>query len=171
MRNFIVGLMAFILTLFPGCTPVRSAYQQITNNTNVAAPIIIDAIKERDIDALETIMCNNIKENVEDLPEKIGELIDAIDGEIIESSWEDRGGSYQASDGEGKIIVQAGLDIYFTTTEGTYVVAVWWETVNTFKPEETGIRNIALCDPDLAFTDNYVLAKISATEGISEWHD
>ena len=159
------------LTLFPKGSGSLSSYQQRPTHSVIGAEKIASAIEEGDIAALEALMCLNIKENVEDLPDKIGELMDAIEGDINEITWKSGGGSYFERHEKGRQIVQAGVDISITTTEGTYLVAVWWETVNTFKPEETGIRNIALCDPDLSLTDGYLLVRISATEGIGEWHD
>ncbi|NLO45820.1 MAG: DUF5104 domain-containing protein [Clostridiales bacterium] len=169
--KIVIGIVAFLLTLFPNSTGLLSLHQQQTNHSFIGAEKIASAIETGDVAALESLMCLNIKENVEDLPGKVGELMDAIEGEIVESTWKSGGGSYFERREKGRQIVQAGVDIYITTTEGTYLVAVWWEAVNTFKPEETGIRNIALCDPELSVTDGYVLVRISATEGIGEWHD
>lgn len=166
MAKFLISLLAFLLMLFPHSTSLLSISQQITNNPNVVAPKMVNAIETRDIAALEALMCLNIKQNVKNLPAKIGELIDSIDGDIIDTSWKDSGGSYEENRENGKTILQVGMEIFITTTTGTYVVGVWWEGINTFQPEETGIRNIALLNPD-----GNKLIGIRATEGVGSWHE
>lgn len=167
MTKFLISLLAFLLFLFPHSTSLLSINQQLTNSTNVAAPKIMNAIETGDVAALEALMCLNIKQNVKNLPEKINELLDAIDGEIIEASWVHSGGSYSGNRENGKTINQSGVDVLITTTTGTYVVGVWWETINTFQPEETGIRSIGLAQTNPLKT----LAILRATEGVESWHD
>lgn len=163
--KFLIGLMAFLLMLFPNSGSLQYNYLVQTNNTNIAAPKIINAIKEKDIDALEALMCQNIKNNVNNLPEEIGKLMDAIDGEIIDSSWK-AVGNYNENRGNGKAILQVDLDIYLTTSEANYKLLIVWETANSFAKEEAGIRAIVLLIPH-----GSTLADIRATEGIGEWHD
>ncbi len=168
MKSFIIGLLAFLLTFFPNCNPLYYEYLQLTNHTDVAAPKIIEAVKERDIDALEAMMCLNIKQNTENLPEKIGELLDSIDGSIIEITYKPSGYSYIGNEQDGRSLIQAGMvfNIKTSTSDGTYDLGCIWETANNFEPKETGIRTMGLLDPN-----GFVLAKISATEGIGEMHD
>jgi len=163
--KFVIWLTAFLLMLFPNSGSLQFNYLVQTNHTNIAAPKIISAIKEKDVDALEALMCQNIKDNVDDLPGEISSLMDSIDGEIINSSWK-AVGNYDANHGEDGAILQVVLDIYLTTSTTTYFLGVTWETANSFAKEEAGIRNIGLLD-----IDNNLLARIYATEGIFEWHD
>jgi predicted small lipoprotein YifL len=135
------------------------------NHSDIAAPKIINAIKEKDVDALEALMCRNIKENVNNLPEEIKKLMNAIDGEIINSSWKNVG-NYDAKHGDDGAILQVLVDIYLTTTEGDFKLLLTWETANTFAKEEAGIRAVTLLIPH-----GSTLADIRATEGIGEWHD
>ncbi|MEI6578839.1 MAG: DUF5104 domain-containing protein [Eubacteriales bacterium] len=162
--KFYIGLMAFLLMLFPNSGSLQFNYLVQTNSTDIAAPKIISAIKEKDVDALEALMCQNIKENVNNLPEEISKLMDSIDGEIINSSWKNTG-NYNENRGNGKAILQVNLDIYLTTSTSTYYLGIMWETANSFAKEEAGIRGIGL------MVDGRILAKINATEGIGEWHD
>jgi|GEM_PF-4304124 len=74
---------------------------QRTNHRDIAAPKIINAIQLKDVDALEALMCKNIKDNTEDLRGKIDELINAVEGEIISSEWKSMG-SYSSSRADGK---------------------------------------------------------------------
>jgi len=163
--KFYILLMAFLLMLFPNNGSLQYNHLVQTNSTDIAAPKIISAIKAKDVDALEALMCKNIKVNVNDLPGQIGKLMNSIKGEIINSSWE-AVGNYEANHGDGRAILQVVLDIHLTTSTGTYYLGVTWETANSFAKEEVGIRNIGLLD-----SNNNLLAKISATEGIGSWHD
>ena len=163
--KFLIGLMAFLLMLFPNSASLQYNYLIQTNSTDIAAPKIISAIKAKDVDALEELMCQNIKENVSDLPEKIGELMEAINGEIIDSSWKNMG-NYSENRGDGGAILQVDLGIYLTTSEANYKLLIVWETANSFAKEEAGIRAIVLLIPH-----GSTLADIRATEGIGEWHD
>ena len=166
ISKIIIALTAFLMLLFPNSGTLQYNHLIRTNGANFAAPAIINAIKEKDVDALEALMCQNIKDNVNDLPEEIRELMDAIDGEITDSSWRTVG-SYDAKHGADGAILQVIIAIYITTSSDTYHVGITWETANSFAKEEVGIRNIGLLDVD----NNLLLAKISATEGIGEWHD
>jgi len=163
--KIITGILALLLWLFPNWGNNQLQYLIRTNNTNIAAPKIISAIKEKDVAALEALMCKNIKDNEDDLQGKISALINAIDGEITSSSWRTQG-SYQENAYGGKQIVQSGIDIFLTTPAGTYYFGIMWETANNFAVEEVGIRSIGLIDP----SDNIVII-IRATEGVGEWHD
>jgi len=141
-------------------------YLQRTNHTDIAAPKIISAFETKGVAALESLMCQNIKDNVPDLPGKIGKMMNAIEGEITKSSWKTPG-SYQERNANGSSIIQVNLDIYLTTTTGNYTLLLMWETANNFAPEEVGIRAISLLPSDSIS----VLAEIKATNGIGEWHN
>lgn len=167
MTKIIISIVSILLIFFPNNKALISYNQQITYNSAIGAERIIEAFKNEDVDALEELMCNNIKDNVNNLPDKIQELFDAIDGEIIEATYESRGGSYSGSNPKKGSITQSGVSIYITTSVGRYDIGFWWETVNTYKPEETGIRSIAIIVPDTL----ELLGKISATDGIGNWHD
>jgi len=126
----------------------------------------MDAIETRNIDALEAMMCLNIKQNVTDLRSEIDALIDAIDGKVTEYDWKIEGGGYSGSR-SGKRIVQDNWGIYFKTPVKNYRLLVYWEVANNFSPGETGIRRIRL----VSETDDVLLNLISATEGVNDWHD
>jgi len=166
MTKIIVSILAFLLMIFPNSKYLIEAHQARTNTPSIVAPQIIEAFKSKNISALEVLMCQNIKTNVSDLRTKIGEMMDAIDSEIIEATWTYRGGSYLEKRGDGKKISQQGFEIYLTTSTKVFTIPVWWETINNFSPKEIGIRGIALRYPV-----EVVLYRIYATNGISDWHD
>ena len=167
MKKSSIIVLVFLLVLLPGCVDLQYAHLVQTNNTNIAVPKIIEAITARDIDALEAMMCLNIRQNVDNLSEKIGDMIGSIDREIIETTRKKGTDiSYSERREDGRSMVQSGFTIFFTTTTGTFRVGGIWETANNFAPEELGIRHIAVTNPD-----GIVLLIIEATEGVEEWHD
>jgi hypothetical protein len=165
LNKIVIGIIAFLLTLFPSDRNLQYLELQRTNNTNIAAPKIANAFIEKDVDALEAMMCLNIKENTEDLQDKISEMMDAVDGEITDYTWKTMG-SYSETQKDRRQMLQVVLDIYLTTDAGTYRLDIMWETANNFAIEEVGIRNIAITDPN-----GNLLFRITAIEGIGEWHD
>jgi hypothetical protein len=168
MTNFIVSVLAFLLMLFPNWGNVRYAYLTRTNTPAIVAPKIIDAVKSKDISALEAMMCKNIKQNTTDLRGEISKLVNAIEGEIIEFKWlKGDGGSYSLSGSDGKKISQVGIDFSITTTVATYLLGSMWETANNFNKDEVGFRTIGLgrLDPRES------LVIISATNGIGARQD
>lgn len=167
ISKFVVSLTAFLLMLFPNSGSLQYNHLIQTNSTDIAVPKIIDAIKEKDVDALEALMCQNIKENVNDLPGEIRKLMNSIDGEIINYSWENSG-TYSENHRDGKAIYQVVVSVYLSTPTKNYNMGIMWESANSFAKEETGIRNIGLLDVD---QDYLLLSRISATEGVSKWHD
>jgi len=167
--NIIVGILAFLLTLFPNWGSLQYNYLMQTNAPKIAAPKIMDAVLAKDIAALESMMCKDIKDNVPDLRTEISKMLDLVDGAITGSRWTAFSGSYVISDGLGKTENQGSIDIYITTTVGYYCLGMVWETANSFAMEETGIRNIALVEilPIEDPAQKYVrLAMITAPGGV-----
>jgi len=150
--------------------------QRLSFSMNASVTKVMNAIKARDIAALEAMMCLNIKQNIEDLPGEIGELIDAIDGKITEYTWS-RGGGTEMSDRDGRLMDQDDSGIKFETTGGVYGLHITWEVANNYAPEETGIRVISLWRQVLVeyqgevYKKSEELAAIKAPEGLSSWHD
>ena len=165
--KIIVGFLSFVLMIFPNWGNVRYAYLVRTNSPSIVAPKVIDAIKTKNIVALESMMCNNIKQNTSDLRGEIGKMLDAIDGDIISIERRSGGGSYSESRSNGRKISQEGFDFTITTTKQTYALGSCWETANNFNPAETGFRTLGL--GIISPLESLVLIK--ATNGIREWHD
>ena len=117
--------------------------QRLSFNMNSSADKVMSAIKKRDIETLESMMCLSIKENEDDLSNRIGNLIDTIDGEILEYTWS-QGGSHGESSHDGKILDRQDFSIRVESTEGVYILQITWEIANNFAPEETGICAISV---------------------------
>jgi len=131
----------------------------------------MDAIITEDKNALEAMMCKNIKQYVPDLHGEIQKLFDAVDGEVIDYALQFGGPISVERRSDGRQISQRAISVNFSTSEGNYVLAVNWEIVCNFAPEETGIRYIILYSGSLSDPDKVKLAEIMATEGWGGWHD
>lgn len=164
MKSFIIKVLVFLLTLFPNSAYLQGQYQLTVFDYAATQNSITEAIKTRNVDALEAMMCQNIKQNVDDLLGEIGALIDTINGEITSWDWSPSS-SYDAAK-YGKKIKQTGWTGQIDIANATYFIVVKWEIANNFAPEEMGMRAIALYDKD-----NKLLFMIRATEGVGGWHD
>ena len=161
--KIMIGILAFLLTIFPNCASLQGQYQARTFDREAIQASIVVAIETRNVDALKAMMCKNIKDNVPDLSGKIGTLIDMINGEVIEFDWRSTGGYDKANN--GKRISQTGWSLDIKTAAGEYRLGITWEISNNFAPEETGIRNMGL----LFNEPGNLLALITAPDGIRHW--
>jgi len=157
-------ILAFLVSIFPWLGNYEPKL-----DVNAAVETVIAAIKTRDIDAIEAFMCKNIKDNVPDLREEIGKMIDAIEGSVTSVSSKNSEVFYVSVG--GKTINQSISVSDIDTSVGKYQLNITWETYNNFSVEERGIRQIALFIPP-SDTEGYVeLSRIRATSGIQHVHD
>jgi len=164
MTTFIISILAFLLTVFPSCGMLLAPYQSLTFPGERAITIeIMDAIGARDIAALEAMLSSTIRKKAQNLPSEIGELIDAIDGEVTEYGWHPAGGSDTSN--FGTRISRTTWDIEIQTTTKSYELIVGWVVVNNRKPEEVGMSTLRLIDPDLLGlgTNDFILAEVPAS--------
>ena len=168
LAKAILSILTVLLMLFPNNTRLQVEYRTRILARDFTVANIVRIINERDIDALEEFMCGNIKRNVANLRDKIGEFFDAIDSEIVEFTGEFYG-RYSANHGNGKSLNQSKLAIDFkTATVENYTIHITLETYNSFQPEEMGVRVMFLAvigDASPALVD------IRATNGLGEWHE
>jgi hypothetical protein len=157
-------ILALLISIFPSLVRYSP-----TLDWEAAAAVVLTAIQERDIDAIEAFMCKNIKDNVPNLHMEIGIFIDSIQGKITKYTKSASNGSGFNGSSGGKTIEQKDSAWDMETTEGTYHMSITWEIYNNFAFEERGIRSIGLT----AKTDNGYesLALIRATKGIWNMHD
>ena len=159
-------IWAWILSLLMMIFPSLGNYQPKLD-VNQAVTSVIAAIQTRDIDTIEAFMCKNIKDNVQNLHEEIGKMIDAIEGSVT-SVYSKNSEVFYVSIG-GKTINQSISNSDITTSVTTYYLDITWETYNNFSLAERGIRWIGLY---ISTGDGYKeLNKISATEGIEHIHN
>lgn len=158
LHKVISAFLSLLILLFPGT--FENLRQQRDNNFNDWAPVIVEAIKTENVEQLEDLMCLNIKQTTENLPEKIQELYECIEGEIIEYVVDKE--PHGSSD-NGVSKTEFGYGIYITTDKQKYYIGGVWRTTDTDNPEETRIRSITLSE--LNGDEEIVLYRIWNTAG------
>ena len=147
MKKFIIKILAFLLTMFPSCGILLAPYQSLTYPGQiVVTDNVMNAIKTGDVTALDSMMSMRSKENLEDLPGNLNQIINSIDGEIVE--YNSLGTSdYDKSD-YGSQISRRSWKILFNTDTESYRLEVTWIVVNNRAPEEVGMSNMSLSDSE-----------------------
>jgi len=167
VTSIILSILTVLLMLFPNSTRLQVESRKRILARDFTGENIVRIINERDNDALEELMCGNIKQNMSDLSDKIEELFDIIDGEIIDFKWETFSGYYE-NHANGKSISQKDYRLDFSTATGSYRIRGIMEYFNSFQPKEMGIRSITLRDDPSA---SEWVVQIRATNGVGEWHE
>ena len=175
--TFIAAILIFLSTIFPNNKGLMIYRQERDNSLNIYGPVIVEAVKNKDVETLKGLMCANIKKNVPDLDAKIQEMYNLIEGDYISSEWDEYGvnsGSNSMSRKEGTIVLEA-FQMDLLTTEKQYHISAVWETINNMKPEETKIRaiylNYKLPKDENGITKPVQLYEIKATECMNGWND
>lgn len=142
LSSIILSIVSFLLLLFPNSTMLIYEYQLRTFDTEATVVDMMNAVEKKDIQALEDMMCKNIKENVDNLSDKIGELINTIPEEI--ESWELLTSPHVSSNTSngGEHLAEHGRTIYIKTANGEYEMCFVWQTINTYDADERGIRDL-----------------------------
>ena len=79
-KRILAVVFTFLLTIFPNSSYVLGCYQTYTYpGKHVITEQVMDAIINEDIDALIGMLSEERRNNIEDLPGKFREFIDAID--------------------------------------------------------------------------------------------
>ena len=158
-KRILAIVFTFLLTVFPNSSYVLGCYQTYTYpGKQVITEQVMDAIINEDTDALIGMLSEESRNNIEDLPDKFREFLDAIDGEIIE--YESAGGQ-SGSDlsNNGVRISRRSWEVDLTTENNDYRVCVYWTAVNNVNPEEVGLQGISLYKYDDDGGLNEFLAK------------
>ncbi len=156
--NFIVLIIEKILSVYFSIlmiispTYVTYSRQMQENDFNLWAPKIAAAFSEKDVDALEGMLCDDIKEETENLPEIIQEMFDKVDGEFTEVTWKIPETPFY---GDMHTFSASIVNLYLTADGQTYRIEMLWAAACTYAPEETKIRAIVIHMPD--FSDNIEL--------------
>ena len=154
IKKILISVLAFLLTIFPHSNNILGQYQTLqfigVKNIN---NIIVNAINEKDVDAIYDLFCPYYKDNVDELHEKISEFIDSIDGEIVEfystgiseGSYSNKGYSYHRK----AWAIYLKTDTYNEPVEDkkyNYLVSIGWYISNTKDPERVGMNSMGLYD-------------------------
>ncbi len=175
--TFIATILIFLSTIFPNNKGLMMYRQERDNGLDIYGPVIVEAVKTKDVEMMKGLMCANIKRNVQDLDGKIREMYALIEGDYISSEWDEYGvnSSSHSMSREAGTIVQEAFNMKLMTTEKQYHIAAVWETVNNIQPEETRIRAIYLeyylPKDENGITRTVRIYAIEATDGIGSWHE
>jgi len=82
MNKIIIGILTFLLWIMPWFTPLYTALQRKTFDENIIWSTVVQCVETHDAAKLAEMSRPWLKNNVNDLPGKIGALLDAIDGNI-----------------------------------------------------------------------------------------
>lgn len=153
MKTIIISILAFWLAIFPSCQYLQIQYKAAQFDRVEVQTAIIEAIENRDVEALKELMCQNIKDNVPDLDGKITALYDAIDGEIVENDgWHGTGLSDETANGVSGRISRVAWKYEFKTASKSCRIDVSWVIKDTRSVKNMGLSFIVLRDMKL-FSD------------------
>ena len=175
--RFLAMVLIFLSTIFPNNKSLMIYRQSNENGLDIYGPIIVEAVKNKDVAALKELMCANIKKNVPNLDAKILEMYNLIEGDYISSEWDEYGvnSSSHSMSREAGTIVQEAFNMKLLTTAKYYHIAAVWETINNIQPEETRIRAIYLeyylPKDENGITKTVRIYAIEATDGLMAWHE
>ena len=175
--TFIAAILIFLSTIFPNNKGLMVYRQGQDNSLKIYGPVIVEAVKNKDVETLKGLMCANIKRNVQDLDGKIHEMYDLIEGDYISSEWDEHlnNSASMSESREAGTINQNAFNMKILTTAKHYHISAVWETINNMKPEETKIRAIYLGyylpTDENGITRTVRIYEIEATDGLMKWHD
>jgi len=167
MNNFFlrieIAIVAFLIFLMPWAESLGLGftYARLTvNHTQIAAEVVA-AINTKDVEKLQSMMCLNIKDNVNDLPTKISDFCDAVltvtDGKLTDSPLDIRKDVVRLTRPEFGQMQQDYIVIFFYKGSVRYAFSVTWAICLS---PEAGIRHISLYNQ----TDSVVISEIDATQ-------
>jgi hypothetical protein len=104
---------------------------------------VMDAFKAKDIDGIESMMCKDIKDNVDVLSEKIAEMMNAVEGKIVDCHWSKNFGENKAIH-YGNHVYEFTAVLHFNTETVRYRLDFTYAYSNSAFPEEEGLRMIWL---------------------------
>lgn len=146
MTKVIISIVSVLLILFPFSSTLLGTYQQLTfPGVQEITNDIIDAVKSNDVAAIEEMLSEETKQNMEDPQKEISEFLQTIDGEIINAKYHSGSGEEDRS-GAGYVYSFRGWIIEFETTENIYWVWVSWVRADTKSPEHCGLVGISISD-------------------------
>ncbi len=176
LAKIISKIISFIMSIIMFFFPFLGEKKTVSNEE--VAEAVIYAVENKDVSAMEAVMCKNIKDNYDDLTGEINKMLSYIEGDVDSITWQ-RLGAYSESDGKGNSIAQNNQSYEIITSKNIYGISIVIETHNSFSTDELGIRAITLYtktkntnpDDSREYVYGETLIRIAATEGIQDWHD
>lgn len=149
MSKIIALIVSVLLIFFPESAFLECKAQELAYPGNDAVcNEIAKFIKSNDADAIKEMFCESDKQVNENLTEQIQNVIDSIDGEILNTEKE-VGRGYQ-SDYANYGIYQSKRDFVLSikTINNSYSLFIFWVTVDTESPEKVGLSSLTLWDSE-----------------------
>ncbi len=148
MTKIIIGIVSFLLVLFPFSSTLLATHQQLTYpGVQIISDNIINAIKSDDIQAIKDMLSEERKQNMDDPEKSISEFIKYIDGEIVDVRQVGGGGESSES-GAGYVYKVKTWTLEVKTTQNTYRLSPTWIIADTRIPENVGMSGMVLSDTD-----------------------
>lgn len=144
MKKFMALLIA-VFMMFSSITVVHGAFKKDPTKypgQSEAADAIIEAIKDNDVEKIESMFNTESRDGIKDLHQKIETLFSCIDGDIISHKSY---GSFQSDKiDSGYRYSKVGFYIIIDTENSKYWLSVNWIKKHSSKPEKVGITAIRL---------------------------
>lgn len=167
MAKFLAIIISFLLMLFPDSGTLLVYQQQLAfPGEKAVAEEIIDAIKDKNAEALINMYSETAKSTGEITSENIEHFFGSFKGDIIY-------GDYLYADGGDHIAYGSGeshrqLRIEFKTNSETYRLYASWQIVDTEAPQKVGLVQLTLF-PKTSSWEEYegVLAQIPIKDSLT----
>ena len=135
--KIIAFFISILIALFPNSTV--ELQQQRDNDLSQWAPIIEEAIRNKDTEATIEFMCNEFTQKEDNIVARIETFYNLIDGNPLDITWQ----VMQSSDYPGYLF--ASYELSFTTdTNHQYRIDVYWTTIDLEQPNRTKCTSMAL---------------------------
>lgn len=145
MTKIIISILSVLLILFPFSGTLQAAYQNLSfPGRDDIVSTVCEAIRNDDAEAIEELYSKEKRESVDDLNEKLQEMLNLIDGEIVKTElWLGLDNSTDYNN-YGSSFSEKGWTIRIETTLATYRLDVYWIAVDTTNPDNVGLKGLTL---------------------------
>lgn len=167
IKNIIISIVAFLLTLFPDSGNLLITYQQLMFPGEMqVAEDIIDAIVDGDVKAIIDMYSEVAKSTGEVTTESVENLLDSFEGKLLYGDFQ----AYDSSDyiNNGKGERSCNLRIYFVTTEKKYEVYASWHIVDTENSDEVGLGQITVYPYTTDLSQLHIISQVPLKESLNE---
>jgi len=152
MNKILAGFFAFLLWIMPWWTGLFNMRERYAFDDAAVSSKIITCVKTRNIATLESMMRPWLQINTTDLSDKINQLCDAIDGNVIEF-YRTRG---QGSRDDSGIHSEELSFVIDTDKPEHYYFVIWYDVTNSRDRSEVGISSIRLATGLVGASDRVI---------------
>jgi len=160
MNKFLAGILAFLMWLMPWWGALRDLHTRFSFDENAIWQQVKTCVETHDVATLESMMRPWIKNNVDGLSEKVGNLLDSVSGEITRISIDS---SIESGNDGG--LYSVGKEIHIFTTEKLHYLRIDYTVTNSRDSKDTGISRLKLFTGKLNTPEYTILAEIKAPDG------